>query len=640
MQLLKFFKFILIFLFFLTFRETVFAQEEFDVSFDTKYVATAQGYARVEQNITLANNLSKVYATSYTLLLEGVEPRNIKASEGGEDLPITTSKRDKQQAVQINFPDAKVGKGVTRNFSILYELPEIATQNGQVWEVQIPKLASPETIKNYKLSVFIPNSFGKLAYISPDPENTSLEGEFQVFEFSKEQLAAAGVIAAFGDFQVFSFKLSYHIQNPLKSRGQTTIAIPPDTAFQRVYYENITPAPIDVLADEDGNWLAVYQLDPGERLDIEVSGSVHLFASPQSYYKQGEPELAKYLKETEYWQISDPRIRKLAKDLKTPGAIYDYIVGNLDYDYSRVRPGVERLGATVALDLPGSAICMEYTDLFIALSRAAGIPAREINGFAYTEDPETQPLSLVADVLHAWPEYWDEEQEIWVPVDPTWGDTTGGVDYFSKFDLSHFAFVIHANDVNDPPPAGSYKLGPTPQKDVKVEFGEIKEYPKSEADVKVKLADLSLPLAPVSGSVTVTNQGPTAIYDLPVKIEASGISLLSPSEEKISIFLPYSRKEIKLALKPSLLPSFSSKGLVVVAADKTFSYTIPAKDILLAQFSILLGILLLLALISFVMIKYHSKITNKKKESYETEPNTTLAEKDSFFTKVRRRLPF
>jgi len=54
---------------------------------------------------------------------------------------------------------------------------------------------------------------------------------------------------------------------------------------------------------------------------------------------------------------------------------------------------------------------MEFTDLFIALSRAAGIPAREINGFAYTDDIRLRPLDLVTDMLHAWPEYYDEEKE-------------------------------------------------------------------------------------------------------------------------------------------------------------------------------------------------------------------------------------
>ena len=93
---------------------------------------------------------------------------------------------------------------------------------------------------------------------------------------------------------------------------------------------------------------------------------------------------------------------------------------------------------------------MEFTDLFITIARSAGIPAREVNGFAYTENPDIQPLSLVNDVLHAWPEYYDSEKGVWIPVDPTWGSTTGGVDYFSKLDLRHFTFVVHGKDSTKP----------------------------------------------------------------------------------------------------------------------------------------------------------------------------------------------
>ena len=57
---------------------------------------------------------------------------------------------------------------------------------------------------------------------------------------------------------------------------------------------------------------------------------------------------------------------------------------------------------------------MEFTDLFVAIARAAGIPARESVGYAYTTNSRLRPLSLVTDVLHAWPEYYDADKKIWV----------------------------------------------------------------------------------------------------------------------------------------------------------------------------------------------------------------------------------
>src|SRR5258707_13577173 len=101
---------------------------------------------------------------------------------------------------------------------------------------------------------------------------------------------------------------------------------------------------------------------------------------------------------------------------------------------------------------------MEFTDLFIAMARAAGIRAREINGYAYTENKDSEPLSLVADVLHSWPEYWDKYNKEWILVDPTWGNTTHGIDFFHKLDLRHFTFVIHGVNSEFPLSPGSYKL--------------------------------------------------------------------------------------------------------------------------------------------------------------------------------------
>jgi len=59
------------------------------------------------------------------------------------------------------------------------------------------------------------------------------------------------------------------------------------------------------------------------------------------------------------------------------------------------------------LDNTTNAVCLEYTDLFVTLARAAGIPSRSIEGFAYTKNSRLRPLSLVDDVLHAWVQYYD-----------------------------------------------------------------------------------------------------------------------------------------------------------------------------------------------------------------------------------------
>jgi Transglutaminase-like superfamily len=57
--------------------------------------------------------------------------------------------------------------------------------------------------------------------------------------------------------------------------------------------------------------------------------------------------------------------------------------------------------------------CTEHSLLFVALARAAGLPAREVGGLAFVAG--SKPLFG----WHAWAEVHDGRQ--WVTVDPTWG---------------------------------------------------------------------------------------------------------------------------------------------------------------------------------------------------------------------------
>jgi len=66
--------------------------------------------------------------------------------------------------------------------------------------------------------------------------------------------------------------------------------------------------------------------------------------------------------------------------------------------------------------------CNEHTQLFVALARAVGLPARIAAGLAYVDGKF---------FYHAWPEVLIDD---WVAVDPTFGQL--------KADAAHLRFVI------------------------------------------------------------------------------------------------------------------------------------------------------------------------------------------------------
>ena len=526
------------------------AQEEFSVDSLVTYRFQDSGKTIVTHDTTLENNFSSLYATNYTLTLENIEAENVQAvDDKGNVLKLDLQKNADLTKIMVTFSDAVVGKDAVRHFLITYENSAFAVKTGEVWEVSIPRLAENSSFRNYSVNLVVPSSFGAEAYVSPKPKSLDTTNIDKSYTFSKDAILQSGITAAFGQFQVFAFNLSYHLENPLSIPSETQIALPPDTAFQKIYFSKIDPAPAQIQIDEDGNWIATYKLASRQRLDVIASGSVQIFSSFRPFPRPSEETLAQNLKAGQYWQINDPSINSLALSLRTPREIYDYVVKTLKYDLSRVQPNVQRLGAVSALKNPNSAICMEFTDAFIAIARAAGIPAREINGYAYTENPDLEPLGLVADVLHSWPEYFDANKGIWIPIDPTWGATTGGENFFDKLDLRHFAFVIHGKDSTKPYPPGSYKLGSDPQKDVFVSFGKLPTDRISQPNISIT-AKKSVPFIGTVFSLRIVNPGPSALYSLYPLIYFDNSE---ESRDFIEVLPPYSNYDFQIKVPFSLL---------------------------------------------------------------------------------------
>lgn len=143
--------------------------------------------------------------------------------------------------------------------------------------------------------------------------------------------------------------------------------------------------------------------------------------------------------------------RLYSKKITTIPEIYRYAVDTLTYNYGRLNTSITRLGAQQALQYPDQAVCTEYSDVFISLAREKGLYTREIQGYGFSNDQELRPLSVNADILHSWPEYFDDAKQLWIQTDPTWEDTSG-IDYFNSFDLNHVVFAIHGKNPTFPIP--------------------------------------------------------------------------------------------------------------------------------------------------------------------------------------------
>ncbi len=130
------------------------------------------------------------------------------------------------------------------------------------------------------------------------------------------------------------------------------------------------------------------------------------------------PAARKYL-QSDFWIPSaDWKVVTLAREI-TAGkkgilprarAIYDWTVENTRRDPAVIGCGLGNVEATLATR---SGKCADISSIYVALARAAGIPAREVFGLRLGRPGQTD----ITDGHHCWAEFYLPGTG-WVPVDP------------------------------------------------------------------------------------------------------------------------------------------------------------------------------------------------------------------------------
>lgn len=588
--------YILSFIFYLP----VLASENFKTDYNVIYTVNEDGTTRADMKVSLVNTSSDYYyASSYKIELGFENLTNITASDLGGKLIPKSEKTENGYSIQLDFNKRVVGEGNKQEFTLSFDTPDVAQKVGKIWEINIPGINDKQTFNTFNVSLKVPPSFGDPEYIKPSQINKNLS-------FTKEQLSESGISLAFGKNQQYSYTLLYHLQNKNLFPIRTEIAIPMNTNYQDVYIESITPEPLQVRKDLDGNWLATYELSPAEKLEVKTKGKVSIFLLPRAD-PHTKAELSLYLKEKPYWQITNTKIREVSKNLKTPKEIYEYVVDTLEYDFSRITNSSNRMGAVKILENPKSAVCLEFTDLFITLARASGIPAREVDGYAFTENPRQRPLSLVTDILHAWPEYYDFEKQTWIMVDPTWADTTNGVDYFHTLDYDHFAFVKKGESSSYPIPAGGYKLmGDENKKDVFV-WATVDSLLKESNLLIESTAKDSFPAGfPIKAEVTIINKGPVVSRNQYLQINSK---FLEPESQKVKIdeLLPYEKRKLFFSFEKQPFLTNKTDTVTMLISGQKYTKRIKIVPVIFENIYVTGGILIGILTFTILIITFKTR---------------------------------
>lgn len=522
-------------------------ENNFSVNLSTTYDVGSNGETRVTHHFIISNLNPTLFIKQYGLKLSSSEIQNVVTRDNsGEEISTEVVTTNNQTSIGITFPDQIVGQSKARDFTISYTNPDIAVISGQVLEVSIPKQANPDEFSKHSITILTPLAYGLPTRATPDDYETKLTPDSRKIVTTFTDLGGESVSLIFGESQIFELDIRYSLENPTNTAKISQIALPPDTTYQRVNYNSINPLPDKIERDIDGNWIATYRLEPNSATEVNAHLQVLLSLFADSSVPIMTPN-NNLIRPDRYWQSDNNQIQEIAKDYSDVKGLYDYVTGALEYDFSIISPEVERLGALGALSNPEKALCQEFTDLFVSLARAKNIPARRITGYAHTQNEVLRPLSFVEDILHAWPEYYDAQTNLWVPIDPTWENTSGGVDYFSQFDLNHIVFAINGTSSTLPYPAGSYKLENTESKDIQVKFGNQFIPVRPELEFKMESKKIATLPVPGSGRLTVFNRTGMGHYNLDLNIKPdSPKTNLTLQSQNLNYILPFERKEVKI----------------------------------------------------------------------------------------------
>ncbi len=569
--------------------------DPFTTSMNVLYQVQETGQTNVRYEIRLRNNLSTVYAREYALQINSPDVTNVAVRDADDKtLARDIVQSELQTSITVRFPedDRVVGRDQERLFTIEYTSEDTSAIYGQILEVTIPKLADPEKYTQYNVIVTVPEEFGQPSIVEPNQYTLDRAGGSQILRFT-DAGKATGISVLFGEQQTYGFSTAYHVANSSQNVGVVQVALIPDTAYQQVWYKSIVPEPETIHRDIDGNWIAEFRVAGEAQQDIQVNGEVTVYSHPTVPVPVENPlrkqeswlrtEVSPYLQGRSFWQVENPLIQQIARENQTPREIYKYVVDTLQYNYRRLEQpdATQRYGAVASLQDPTNAMCQEFTDVFIAVARAAGIPARRATGYAVTQNSRLRPLSLVADVLHAWPEYYDVQRNIWVPIDPTWADTTGGVDYFSKLDLRHITFAIQGRDDSLPLPAGMYKLPEQESKDIAIELLDRPSDENSDLSIEHRKSYVPQFGLPTEETFLIQNTSGRARYNLDIAIGVIGdLDILNDPIVSMPVLLPYEEKVISVQLSGQNWWQASPGTVRLLIEEESYEYQVSARQAL------------------------------------------------------------
>jgi F0F1-type ATP synthase assembly protein I len=381
-----------------------------------------------------------------------------------------------------------------------------------------------------------------------------------------------------------------------------------ETALHYATLQNITstigqPA---IFKDDSENTYAYWHditVDSKTEIVIKMNYDVLSFstrflvnASRILLYSNGSDLYQRYTQPEEFVQADSPAIVSAAQNItentnnvhEKAARIYDFVVKHVRYtaqDYER--------GALWALE-NRTGDCSEHSYLFVALCRAAGIPARIKTGFGFSLVGET------TDNGHMWAEYYLEGYG-WIPVDATWK-------LFDSLDFRHFSSLQSISEL-------------MPYSNVFFNYtsGPDEQYVEQKQSVSLKTSSPnafdSFPIGNVTKTITRLKEARlilsiTEIFSIQT-LAVSTVETLQHSLDQSEIWL----QEVVTVFQADRQAAQSRAAMAASNADEALGEALKLMILMVAMF---VAALTLTVLVALVLLRRHRRTLNRDSQARET----------------------
>lgn len=254
----------------------------------------------------------------------------------------------------------------------------------------------------------------------------------------------------------YSVRMQVQGPDPVLS-AEVVLAIPTSRPNQKILGSpKFDPQPDAFAVDRFGQKVAIFKrkdLPAGAQFEPRMIVDVALYRTrwwiqPDKVGRlQDIPReiREKYLADGRKYRLFDPAIRKASAeavgDERNPywmaRRIYDYVGKHMDYSLAGGWDAAPHILER------GSGSCSEYSFLFEALCRAAGIPARYLGGVVTRGDD-----AFVDNVFHRWTEIYLPGYG-WIPVDSDRGDRESPRDKAKEFGAQENTLLVTTENGGD-----------------------------------------------------------------------------------------------------------------------------------------------------------------------------------------------